>query len=60
MVARTRPETGLRLTFMRDGEPIESDTVSTGEDAREAALAILGRLDALQDGDTLLVTEGHI
>jgi hypothetical protein len=58
MVARIRPETGLRVTFFRAGEEAESETASTGERALKVALLILARLDYLQDGDVLVVADG--
>jgi hypothetical protein len=55
MVARTRTETGLRVTFHRDGEEVESEIASTGARARKIGLLLLARLDDLQAGDRLTV-----
>ena len=51
MIARARTEIGLRVTFHRDDLMIDSAVVPTGEDARDEALLIISRQDALQPGD---------
>jgi hypothetical protein len=51
MIARARTEIGLRVTFHRDDVMIDSAVVPTGEDARDEALLIISRQDALQPGD---------
>ena len=57
MVARTRPETGLRVAFERNGRERDSAIAPTGERALKAAVLMLAKLDDLRDGDMLLVTE---
>jgi hypothetical protein len=57
MIARARSEIGLRVTFHRDDLLIDSAVVPTGEDARDEALLIISRQDALQPGDKMLVTD---
>ena len=57
MVARTRTATGLRVTFHRDGQEHDSRTAPTGERALKVGILMLARLDDLQDGDKLTVTE---
>ena len=51
MIARARTEIDLRVTFHRDDVMIDSAVVPTGEDARDEALLIISRQDALQPGD---------
>jgi hypothetical protein len=51
--------TGLRVTFHRDGEEVESEVASTGERALKIGLLMLARLDDLHDGDRLTVTEAR-
>jgi hypothetical protein len=58
MVARVIRTAGLSVSFWRDGEEIEIAIAATGRDALKAALLMLARLDELQDGDRLQVTEG--
>jgi hypothetical protein len=48
MIARAPTEIGLRVTFHRDDLLIDSAVVPTGEDARDEALLIISRQDALQ------------
>jgi hypothetical protein len=58
MVARIQHHTaGLAVTFERDGEEQDRQVAPTGRDAVKAALMMLVRLDHLQDGDRLTVTE---
>ena len=57
MIARARTEIGLRVTFHRDDLLIDSAVVPTGEDARDEALLIIARQDALQVGDRLAVVD---
>jgi hypothetical protein len=57
MVARTQPDARFNVTFLRDGEMIDSRPAGTGDQALKAALLLLCQLDALQDGDRLTVTE---
>jgi hypothetical protein len=57
MVARTRPETGLRVAFERNGRERDSAVTPTGERALKAAVLMLAKLDDLRDGDMLIVTE---
>jgi hypothetical protein len=57
MVARLQHKSGLRVTFHRDGEEIESETASTGERALKTGLLMLARLDDLQAGDRLTVED---
>jgi hypothetical protein len=59
MVAHTRPGIGLLVTFTRDDEQIETITAPTSERALQGALMILARLDGLEVGDKLIVTEAH-
>jgi hypothetical protein len=57
MVARTRTQLGLRVAFYRADVLTDTEVARTEEDARNCALAIIGRLDFLQAGDRLEVTE---
>ncbi len=57
MVAHIRTNTGLTVAFHRDGAEQESVTAPTGERALKIGLLMLARLDHLQDGDHLTVTE---
>jgi hypothetical protein len=59
MPARIQKTAGLRVTFYRGGEEIESEVGSTGERALKIALLILARLDDLRDGDKLTVHGQH-
>jgi len=57
MVGRIRARAGLRVTFHRDGQEHDSRTAPTGERALKVGILMLARLDDLQDGDKLTVTE---
>jgi hypothetical protein len=57
MVVRTRTQLGLRVAFYRADILTDTEVARTEEDARNSALAIIGRLDFLQAGDRLEVTE---
>jgi hypothetical protein len=57
MVVRTRTQLGLRVAFYRADVLTDTEVARTEEDARDSALAIIGRLDFLQAGDRLEVTE---
>jgi hypothetical protein len=57
MVARVRPHEAFAVTFHRDGREIDLMVARTGEDARNAALKMIGQLNELQDGDMLRCTE---
>jgi hypothetical protein len=57
MPGRLRTHTGLTVTFTRDGDEVDSQTAPTGETAVKTAILVLARLDYLQDGDRLTVTE---
>jgi hypothetical protein len=57
MVARTKPQVGLRVAFERNGRERDSQVAPTGERALKVALLMLAKLDDLRDGDVLLVTE---
>jgi hypothetical protein len=58
MVARIIRGAGLTVAFYRDGDEVEMAFAATGRDALKAALLMIARLDDLQDGDRLQVTEG--
>jgi hypothetical protein len=57
MVVRTRTQLGLRVAFYRADVLTDTEVAGTEEDARDSALAIIGRLNFLQAGDRLEVTE---
>ena len=57
MVARVIRTAGLSVAFHRDGQEIEVQIAATGERALRAAIVMLARLEALQDGDRLTVME---
>jgi hypothetical protein len=57
MVARVIRTAGLSVSFHREGEEIEVRIAATGERALAAAIKMLARLEALQDGDRLTVAE---
>jgi hypothetical protein len=57
MVDRTRTQLGLRVAFYRADVLTDTEVARTEEDARDSALAIIDRLDFLQAGDRLEVTE---
>jgi hypothetical protein len=59
MVARTRPTVGIVVAFVRDGEEIDTAVAPTGKAALKAALLMLAKLDHLQDGDRLVVTDAR-
>jgi hypothetical protein len=59
MVARIIRTAGLSIAFQRDGDTVEVSLAATGKDALKAALLMLAKLDALQDGDLLKVTESR-
>jgi hypothetical protein len=48
---------GIRVTFKRDGQEIETRTAPTGERALKIAILILARFDDLRDGDRLTCIE---
>jgi len=45
------------ITLFRDGEVLDAHTAATGERALKAAILMLAGLDALENGDRLIVTE---
>jgi hypothetical protein len=47
MVTRTRAQLGLRVAFYRADVLTDTEVARTEEDARDSALAIIGRLDFL-------------
>jgi hypothetical protein len=53
----SRPRVGLHVIFERDGREVDAAIAQTGELALKAAVLMLSRLDALQDGDKLTCTE---
>jgi hypothetical protein len=57
MVARTRRDVGLLVTLTRNDEFVESLTAPTGERALKGAMMLLARLEELQVGDRIFVTE---
>jgi hypothetical protein len=57
MVGRTKPLVGIVVAFIRDGEEIDTQVAPTGKSALKRALLMLAKLDHLQDGDRLVVTE---
>lgn len=57
MVARNRTQLGLRVAFYRADILTDTEVARTEEDARDSALAMIGRLEFLQAGDRLEVTE---
>jgi hypothetical protein len=57
MVARVIRTAGLSVSFYRDGDEVEVQIAATGERALAAAIKMLARLEALQDGDKLTVAE---
>jgi hypothetical protein len=57
MVARTRSEIGLQVTFIREGEEPETQVARDGERACHLAVVLLAKLGTLQHGDCLLVAE---
>jgi hypothetical protein len=57
VVARIRSTTGLVVEFHRDGEMHDQDTAPTSERALKLAIVMIARLDGLQDGDRLTVSE---
>jgi hypothetical protein len=59
MVARTRRDVGLLVTLTRNDEFVENLTAPTGERALKGAMMILARLEELQVGDRIFVTEAN-
>jgi hypothetical protein len=57
MTESTTTNGGLRVTFHRDGREHDSRTAPTGERALNIGILMLARLDHLQDGDKLTVSE---
>jgi hypothetical protein len=57
MVDRTRTQLGFRVAFYRANVLTDTEVARTEEDARDSALAIIGRLNFLQPGDRLEITE---
>jgi hypothetical protein len=57
MVARTRRDGGLLVTLTRNDEFVESLTAPTGERALKGTMMLLARLEELQVGDRIFVTE---
>ena len=56
MVARIRPpQTGLTVTFTRDGEGPQRMTARDGAQAWQHAITMITHREALQHGDTLTV-----
>jgi hypothetical protein len=53
----SRARVGFRVIFERDGREVDAAIAQTGELALKAAVLMLSRLDALQDGDKLTCTE---
>jgi hypothetical protein len=53
----TTTNVSLRVTFHRDGLKYDSRTAPTGERALKIGVLMLARLDHLQDGDKLTVSE---
>jgi hypothetical protein len=53
----SRPRVRFHVTFERDGREMDAAIAKTGEQALKAAVLMLSRLDALQDGDKLTCTE---
>jgi hypothetical protein len=49
--------TNDRVTFHRDGREHDCRTAPTGERALKIGILMLARLDHLQDGDKLTVSE---
>jgi hypothetical protein len=48
---------GLVVTFTRAGEEVDHVVAPTGERALKTAIVMLAKLDELQNGDRLVVTE---
>jgi hypothetical protein len=59
MVARTQPIVGIVIAFVRNGEEIDTAVAPTGKSALKRALLMLAKLDHLQDGDRLVVTDAR-
>jgi hypothetical protein len=58
--ARVVLETGLTITFYRDGNELARRTARTPERAAQMALLLIASLEeGLLDGDMMLVREGH-
>jgi hypothetical protein len=57
MVARSRTRLGLRVAFYRADVLTDTEVARTEEDARDSALAIIGRLNLLHAGGRREVTE---
>jgi hypothetical protein len=55
MVARTRPEFTLAVTFSRDGEEPETRIVADGRQAWGSAISLISKHATLRAGDQLLV-----
>ncbi len=55
MVARTRSEGELLVTFSRDGEPDDARVVANGERASVTAVLMIAGRGVLHAGDQLLV-----
>ena len=57
MPARVQLHGAFAVTFHRGGREVDLRVAQTGEDAKTAALKIIGQLDELRDGDMLRCTE---
>jgi hypothetical protein len=57
MVARIQPQTGLHVTFERDGREHDAAIAPTAESALYIGIRMLSRLDDLRAGDRLTVEE---
>jgi hypothetical protein len=55
MPAYAKPETGLTITFWRDGKEHDHRVAPDGVRAVSAAMRMLAMLDELQSGDRLTV-----
>jgi hypothetical protein len=56
MPVHIKPESGLALTFTRDGKEFDHRVAADGMKAVSTAMRMLAMLDELQPGDTLTVT----
>jgi hypothetical protein len=57
MVARTNPLGRFTVSFFRDGDLLEDRVAPNPERVLKVAIMLLAELDALQDGDRLVVKE---
>jgi hypothetical protein len=57
MPAHINLNSKFTISFIRDGEVLNTHAAATGERALKAAILMLAELDALENGDRLIVTE---